>query len=281
MSERIDASGPNSAQIEFWNGETADTWVSQQEQLDRLLQPLSDRALARAAVRAGERVLDVGCGAGATALGLAARGAQVTGIDISAPMLARARQRAAASSASVEFVLADAMQHPFDADYDLLFSRFGVMFFADPAAAFGRLRGALRNGGRTCFVCWRAMRENPWLAVPMSAALAHVPPLPPVDPRAPGGFAFADPDYLRGILDTAGFRDVRIETLDTDLTLGVDVEAAYALFNRIGPARPLLAQADDATRTAAAAAVRAALAAHAGPEGVRLGAACWLVTAER
>lgn len=279
MSERIEASGPNATQIEFWNGEAAEAWVRHEADLDRLLAPLSERALERAAVRPGERVLDVGCGAGATSLALVARGARVTGIDISAPMLARARERASAAGADAGFVLADATHHRFDPEHDLLFSRFGVMFFADPIAAFRNLRGGLRDTGRACFLCWRALRENPWIGAPLGAVLAHLPSQPPADPRAPGGFAFADPDYLNGILNSAGFREVRIESLDAELTLGADLESAYTLFSRISPLRALLAEADTATRAAAESAARAALAAHAGDAGVRLGAACWVVSA--
>jgi SAM-dependent methyltransferase len=279
MSEQIEAHGPNAAQIEFWNGEAAEAWVRHEADLDRLLATLSERALERAAVRPGERVLDVGCGAGATTLALAARGARVTGIDISGPMLARARTRAEAVGADAAFVLADATQHRFDPEHDLLFSRFGVMFFADPIAAFRNLRGGLRDTGRACFLCWRALRENPWIGAPLGAVLAHLPSQPPADPRAPGGFAFADPAYVQEILTEAGFRDIGIEPLETELTLGADLDSAYTLFSRISPLRALLASADAATRAAAESAARAALAAHAGKAGVKLGAACWVVSA--
>jgi SAM-dependent methyltransferase len=278
---KLDAQGPNATQIEFWNGDMAETWVQNQMDLDRVLTPLTGPLLDRAAVRAGTRVLDVGCGTGTTSLALTARGARVTGVDISAPMLAHGRRRAAAAGADITYILADASSHTFAADYELLFSRFGVMFFADPVVTFRQLRNALSASGRVCFLCWRALRENPWIAVPLGAAMAQLPPQPPADPRAPGGFAFADPDYLRGILAGAGFSDVGIEPLDAELTLGDSLDSAFALFARIGPLRALLANQPPAAREAAEAAARTALAPDVGPGGVRLGGACWLVTASR
>jgi SAM-dependent methyltransferase len=279
--DALDATGPNATQIEFWNGAMAETWVRNQADLDRVLAPLTGPLLDRAAVRQGLRVLDVGCGTGTTSLALAARGAEVTGVDISAPMLAHARRRAADAGANATFVLADAAQHTFAGEHHLLFSRFGVMFFADPVAAFRQLRGALTEDGRLCFLCWRALLQNPWIALPLMAALAHLPPQATPDPRAPGGFAFADADYVRDILARAGFRDVAIEPLDAELTLGDTLESAFSLFVRIGPLSAALANQQSAVRAAAEAAARAALAPHATSRGVRLGGACWLVTANR
>ncbi|TDJ25619.1 MAG: class I SAM-dependent methyltransferase, partial [Gammaproteobacteria bacterium] len=152
MSE-IEASGPNEAQIEYWNSWMGERWVQNQEDLDQLLAPLSEAAINATALQEGERVLDVGCGCGTTSLVMADRGAITTGIDVSRPMLEHARTRAEGRS-NPEFVLADAALHEFNGDFDLLFSRFGVMFFVEPVAAFANLRSALRPGGRVCFLCW-------------------------------------------------------------------------------------------------------------------------------
>src|SRR6185369_15072156 len=182
------------------------------------------RAMDAAAVAAGERVLDVGCGCGSTTIELARRAGptgHVVGADISGPMLADARARtAAAGLGNVELVHADAQTHAFPPSaFDLVFSRFGVMFFADPTAAFANLRGALRPGGRLAFVCWRSLPENPWMAVPLMAALQHLPPPTIPGPEDPGPFSFADRGRVERILGGAGWSDVTVTPLDETLTL--------------------------------------------------------------
>jgi ubiquinone/menaquinone biosynthesis C-methylase UbiE len=157
-------SSDNHEQIEYWNGRAGETWVAAQEQLDAMLAPISDALVERAEVMSGERAVDVGCGCGDTTLALAARGATVWGIDISEPMLNRARARAPAG-AKVAFARTDAATQAFTPDHELVFSRFGVMFFADPHGAFRNLRTALTEGGRVCFVCWQAPQLNPWMAI--------------------------------------------------------------------------------------------------------------------
>src|SRR5881628_2723223 len=161
--------------------------------------------MERARIGAGERVIDIGCGCGDTTIALARRvgpAGLVLGIDVSAPMLARAADAAReAGVAHVRFEHADAQTHRFPAQaFDVLYSRFGVMFFSDPAAAFGNLRTALRPGGRLGFVCWQAVPENPWIAVPLEAAAQHMALPPPPAPGAPGPFSFADPERVRRIL---------------------------------------------------------------------------------
>jgi len=237
-------------------------------------------------VRPGERVLDVGCGVGQTTLELAERvgpSGSVLGIDISTPMLARARERArAAGLANVRFENADAQTHAFTPEsVDLVYSRFGVMFFADPTAAFANLLRALRPGGRLAFVCWQAMTENAWMRESLAAVLKHVAPPPPADPHAPGPFAFADAARVRGILERAGFRAVRHEAVPGQLSLGASLDEAVSFAVEIGPASRLLKEAPEAARAAAVAELRKALEAHVTPKGVDLGYATWIVTAER
>jgi len=277
-------SGPNAAQIEFWNGDAARAWTDNQARMDALLAPLSARVHAVLALRSGERVLDVGCGCGGTTLELAARGALATGVDISEPMLVRARERAAEGAAKprADFVLADASTHRFEPTFDAIFSRFGVMFFADPIAAFANLRTALKPGGRLAFVCWQAPRDNPWISVPVGAARAQLPEPPPADPRAPGPFAFADRAYLNEVLMKAGFDAVALEPFEATLALGRSVDEALEFTARVGPLSRALADAPADARARAIAAVRVALAGVAAADGaVRLAARVWIATGRR
>lgn len=271
----------NQEQIDYWNGEAGATWVTAQERLDAMLAPISDALIDRAAVRAGERAIDVGCGCGATSIELARRGAAVWGIDISGPMLDRARSRSAGVK-NVAFSRKDAAEADFTPDHDLLFSRFGVMFFADPPGAFRNLHGALRAKGRLAFVCWQAPRDNPWVAIAGRAIQPFLPePEVEPDPKAPGPFAFADPDYVRGILDAAGFAAIELEDFRTTLHLADDLEKAIEFQGQVGPVARALAELEGEKREAALAATRDALAPHVTDAGLDLGAACWIVTARR
>lgn len=255
-------------------------WAEIREPLERQLAPLGRRAVAALAPRPGERVLDIGCGGGETALDLAravAPDGTVVGIDRSAAVLAFA-QRAADGCARVRFVHADAQSFRFEpAAFDAAFSRFGVMFFADPTAAFLNIRRSLKPTGRLAFVCWRALAENPLDLLPLRAAAAHVPPQPPHDPDAPGPFAFANPARVRGILERAGFGEIAITAHDEPVGSG-DLETMLAVCSRVGALGKILRENPE-IRAAALPAVRAALAAHDGPDGVRLNAATWVVTA--
>jgi SAM-dependent methyltransferase len=269
----------NAEQIEFWNGDAGAMWAKRQDRMDALLAPITEGVMQACDVGRGDQALDVGCGCGDTTLKLAQRGATATGIDISQPMLARARERSAASKLAVDFVLGDAATTRFERRFDALFSRFGVMFFADPTAAFRNLHSALRDRGRVCFVCWRPPQLNPWIAVPFGAAQPLLPPQPPVDPRAPGPFAFAEPDYVERILTDAGFRNVSVAPFDTELVLGRDVASALEMVCDVGPLSRSLATLEPAQRSAIVEAVRAPLAANLKSHGVALGAACWIVRA--
>jgi ubiquinone/menaquinone biosynthesis C-methylase UbiE len=284
----IDTSGPNAEQIQFWNDEMARRWVAFHTALDTQLASLGQRAMDAALIRSGERVLDIGCGCGATTLELARRvgpSGAATGIDISVPMLTEARRLAAAAGVSnVRYEQADAQTQRFESgSVDLLFSRFGVMFFADPRAAFANLLTALRSGGRLAFVCWRSAPENPWVAVPMMAAMQHIQlPAPPA-PDAPGPFAFADADRVRGILADAGFGAIDIVAVDEVLTVGGarDIDHAVTFLLELGPTARALREADPAAVPAVAKAVRAALEPYQTANGVQMAGAIWVVTARR
>ena len=267
----------NAAQIDYWNAAAGATWVELNDTLDRQLAPLGDAAIVALAPRPGERILDIGCGAGATTAALAdmvAPGGRVTGIDVSRPLLDHARRRGSAA----EFVEADAQTADLGQGHDAAFSRFGVMFFDAPAAAFANIRRALRPGGRLTFVCWRPLAENPWMRDPVMAAMPLLPPAPPPDPLAPGPFAFADPERVRAILAEAGFAAIAIAPYDTHLTIGADLDAAVRTALRVGPLGMALREQPERTGDVVAA-VRGALEPYATAEGVKVPAAVWIVTA--
>jgi SAM-dependent methyltransferase len=255
-------------------------WAEVREALELQLAPLGRRALAALAPRPGENVLDVGCGGGDTALDLArsvAPDGTVVGVDLSAAVLAFAR-RTAKGRARVRFVEGDAQLFPFEpASFDAAFFRFGVMFFADPIAAFVNIRRSLTPGGRLAFVCWRALEENALDSVPLRAASPHLPPQPAHDPDAPGPFAFANPDRVRGILESAGFGEIEITAHDEPVGSG-DLDTMLAVCSRVGALGKILRENPE-LRAVTLPPVRSALAAHDGPDGVRLNAAIWAVTA--
>jgi SAM-dependent methyltransferase len=279
--------GPNADQIRYWNELAGPRWVALQGLIDAQIAAFGQRAMEQGRIGAGERVVDVGCGCGHTTLEIARRvgpTGSVTGVDIASAMIERAQQAVRdAGLTQVHFENADAQLHTFEpGGFDVVFSRFGVMFFADPAAAFANLREALRPGGRLTFVCWQALQCNPWMFVPFSAALQHVPPPPRPAPDAPGPFAFADPERVRGILARAGFADVAIEAATEILTIGDgSLDRAVEFLTETGPTAHLLRQASAEVRPVVTEAVRDALAPFLTPDGVRLGAAAWLVTASR
>jgi SAM-dependent methyltransferase len=275
---------PNAEQRAYWNEQAGPGWVENQERLDAQIRAHGRVALEALAPTKGEAILDVGCGCGDSTLTLGERvgpDGRVLGIDLSAPMLARARERAAAAGLRhVAFEQADAQVRPFAGDFDGVFSRFGVMFFESPEKAFANLRTALRPGGRLAFACWRAPQLNPWLAVPAAAAAPLLPPRPPLDPLAPGPFAFADGSRVERILASAGFAAIAVEAVDVPMSLA-SLDEASAFMLEIGPVGAALreAKADDALRERVRLAVREALSAHTVDGVTRLGSSIWRVTA--
>ena len=238
----------NATQIEFWNGETGRNWVTHDALMEAMLQPLGESVMDALAPAPGEHVLDVGCGCGHTSLSLADRvgvEGSVTGIDISAPMLAVASHFAAGRS-SIQFVEADAQTHAFEPErYDIVFSRFGVMFFEDPVAAFTNIHSAMRASGRLAFCCWQPRAVNPFMTVPAMAALELLPAPPEMPPRTPGPFAFEEADYVTEVLTSAGFESVAVTPLQQPLTFGRGMSLA-AIVERLVQIGPIAQMVRDA-----------------------------------
>lgn len=285
----LGSDGPNAAQVAYWSETTGPKWVALQEALDAQIGPLGELAIARAAIRTGERALDVGCGCGQSLLHLAERvgpeGA-VLGVDVSAPMLERAAARlreAGLDHAQVR--RADAQTARFDdPPFDHLFSRFGVMFFSDPQAAFANLRSALRPDGQLTFVCWQPLARNPWMSIPAQAIASQVTLPPPPEPGAPGPYAFADRERVRSILESAGWRDVSHESVERELRLGGGgLEGAVALGLSMGPAAMAMRLAEErgetVDREAMRRAITDALVPHLRDGDVWLPSASWIVQA--
>jgi SAM-dependent methyltransferase len=270
----------NETQIAIWNGAAGHGWVAAQATLDGMFAPF-DTLLANEVRDPPRHLLDIGCGTGGTALAFARRfgtRSRYTGIDVSAPMLERAHERALAANVAADFLQGDAQTHPFaPASFDLMISRFGVMFFGDPVAAFTNLRRAAAPGAWLRAVAFRAPAENPFMLTAERAAQPYLPDLPKRDAAAPGQFAFADATRVRGILEGGGWTGVDLEPVDVVCTFA---ESALELYlTRLGPVGLVLAQVEEAIRVKALAAVRAAFQTYVhGPE-VRFTAACWMVRA--
>lgn len=275
----------NAEQIAEWNGVLGQRWVAMQQQVDRIVAPFGDAALKAASPRTGERVIDVGCGCGETSIAMARMvgpSGAVIGIDVSQPMLAVARSRGALTDcAQLAFREGDASEAELPANIDLLFSRFGVMFFGQPAAAFRHLRKALRTGGRCVFVCWRTPRDNAWAMTPLSAAreAMNITP-PPADRDAPGPFAFADDERLRAILSSAGFSDIGVQRFDAAIFLGATPRSAAEAVVQMGPVSRLVREVGVEHLPVIVGAVERVLTPLASADGqVSLNGSSWIVSA--
>jgi SAM-dependent methyltransferase len=271
----------------LFNDRVGSAWTLLQDRTDAYLDPLGLAAMARLGLSPGERVVDVGCGCGQTLVelvGLVGPHGRVFGVDINEPMLARARARSALHP-NVELVLGDAQTYVFrSAAFDAVFSRFGVMFFGDPRAAFANLRKALRPGGRLSFVCWQELARNPWADLPLRALLALLPDSPvaaTVRTGATGPFGLADRALIERVLAGAGFTAVAVEPFATSVHLGaaMTLDEAVDYCRQIGPASRCIADVPAERRPGLEAALRAALAPHVTARGLWLDAAAWLVTA--
>ncbi len=276
----------NSDQIDYWNGPAGQRWVEHSDRLDAMLAPFADRVLAQANAMRDEQIIDIGCGAGALTLlatQAAGDGASALGVDVSLPLLALARQRAQASGSTARFEHGDASQFDAPGQFDLMISRFGVMFFEQPAAAFASLRKTIKPGGRLAFICWQALAKNDWAFAPLQAALPFFDSPPePGDPNAPGPFAFQDRDRLAALLDEAGWKAVGIDPVETEMTLpGDTLEESAAFMMQLGPLSRLLAAQEIDSRPVEAALQELMRQHQKGDGRIRMKSACWLVSASQ
>jgi SAM-dependent methyltransferase len=276
----------NADQAEAWGGEEGQHWVAYADAYDAMSGPFNDGLLGAAAIAVGEQILDVGCGCGATTFEAArrARDGFALGIDLSEPMLAVARRRARELElTNVGFVRGDAQVYPLEpARHDVAISRFGVMFFADPVAAFANIGRSLKAEGRIAFVCWQEMLANEWIALPGMALAAHVP-LPDLgEGGAPGPFSLAEPMRIEAILESAGFADTRVKERRASMKLPGSTPGEFERFLRALPVvRHILADADPEAAERGMRAVLEILEPRFGSEGLHLEGATWLVTATR
>jgi SAM-dependent methyltransferase len=289
-------------QARLWNGPSGRAWVDNQELLDQVFKPLEDLLVEAASSKSRHAVLDVGCGAGATTLAVAARleradgtaqdkpfvqAASVepasavrgcVGVDISELLIALARARAERAHTPATFICANAQTYTFEpASFDLILSRFGVMFFDDPVAAFGNLRRAARHGGELGVITWRSAAENPFMTTAERAAAPLLPNLPPRQPDAPGQFALANDRRMRAILEASGWREIDISPVDVTCTMATQELPRYV--TRLGPVGLALQEADASTRARVTDTVLPAFEPFIDSDQVRFTAACWMVEA--
>ncbi len=279
----------NAEQISYWNGEAGQRWAERDDLMARLLAPLADALLDHAGIEGSQRALDIGCGGGSQSLALAQRlgaDASVLGVDVSTPLLEVARRKIdseGSGHARLDFLLADAADYAFEpASFDLLFSRFGVMFFTDPEMAFRNLRQALRPDGRLVFCCWQSLADNDWVRIPLQAALQHLPAPVMLDPSEPGPFAFADADRVRRILQSSGFSAIDIHSHRPRINFGESpsvLDSAREI-TMIGPVSRLMAEQPAETLEAVFTSVAAALEPFYQQGQVSLPGAVWFVSAQ-
>lgn len=271
----------NHDQAVLWNANAGQTWAELQELLDRVLAPFVEPVVAAGFPGLGGRVVDIGCGAGATTRAMARKlgpGGLALGVDISGPLVETAKARAAQEGLAAAFLQADAQTYAFEAEaFDAVISRFGVMFFDDPEAAFANIRRGVRRDGRLAFVAWRSPAENPFMTTGVRAAAPFLPQMPAPVPDAPGQFGFADGARVRRILEAAGWRDVEVAPLDLPLSLAEADLMTYV--TRMGPAGLALQNADDDMRAGIVQALADAFRPFVRDGEARFDTACWLATA--
>ena len=273
----------NNAQAELWEN-AGPFWLEEQKRFDERVDVHGLRAIAAVDPSPGESVLDIGCGTGSSAFQIATRlgpSGSVVGADISGSMVSAAKSRAAAAGVSnVSFVRADAQVHTFDQPFDLVFSRFGIMFFEDPPAAFANIHRTLKPTGRIGFACWQSPMKNSWVGAPLEA-INRILPVPfGADPDAPGPFSLANPDKVRDLLTGAGFSSVELAPNEAKVPMGASVDDAAAFLLRLLPPTAGLSESDPPLAQKALEAIRGALQPFDGPDGVLIDSATWIVTAQ-
>lgn len=282
------ADGPNDVQSRYWNDEGGPSWVGKERMYEQMLEPFDVALLEAVQPATGERVLDIGCGFGTTSIAMAQRGTRVLGVDISAPMIERARERAAAVGADARFTLGDAQTDALDGPHDVVVSRFGVMFFSDPVAAFANIAAATADDGRLTFVCWQPMDRNPWMTLPTEVVRGLLDdPAPAVAPTGampgPNPFAFGDAAFVERVLSEAGWSDIALASCEPVIGLGAGDGVPGAVEQALNGSavKALLSQGDTSVRERAAAELSERFRPHLVGDTVRMPSAAWLVTARR
>ncbi len=288
MIDHIKAEGPNSDEIDYWNGPQGQKWANYNRLTDLMYQHFGDKTIERAALKPGERILDVGCGCGATTLKLAkllAPGGDITALDVSTVMLAIAREKTKSAAVPIKIINADAETYELDsASFDVMFSQFGLMFFANPVAAFVNFHRALKPNGRIAFVCWRGPELNPWYITPFEAVRHYMPEMEAPNPDAPASpFSFESREKVEKMLSDAGFVDVQLESFETTIRMGDgDLESCVdyvAAFN--GPVAGILRNAGEAATPAIIETLRVAMEPYHTGKYLELAASPWIVSARR
>jgi SAM-dependent methyltransferase len=274
----------NQEQREFWSDIKGDLWVTLQPRIDTMLATFGDKALDTLNPQSGERILEIGCGTGTTTLALGGRvgtSGEILAADLSRPMLNKAIERANVSAEHpITFVEADAQVHSFPtATFDAVYSRFGVMFFDDPIAAFRNIGKAVRPGGRMAYVCWADRKANPWIRIPAGAAKTCLDlPAPPPD-DAPGQFSMENEGRVQQILHDAGWSDIGLERFTVDGSIGSDAADAARFITKMGPMSEPFALADSDTQNKTLQVIEEALTPYSNDSGVTLGFSTWIVSA--
>ena len=269
---------PNQAQRDYWQTRLA--WVDRQEQMDLQLGVFGLAAMEALGDISGMNVLDVGCGCGQTTLQIKERvgNGSVVGVDISEKLLEVARRR---GEGAIEFVEADAQLHAPQGPYDVIFSRFGVMFFADPAVAFRNLRASTSDLAKLSMVCWQGPEQNPWMTVPNRAAMTLVD-LPPRSPDAPDPFSFANSDWVAEMLEDAGWTNVDVRDFRTEVKIGGGVNSRLAALHayEFSPVKAVVDSDPDIGSDSVVDLMEAALTPHQEDGIVQLPGAAWVFTAD-
>ena len=277
----------NSKQKEFWSGKGGDYWVVKQNEMDTMLNPLGEKALAKLDLKADSNVLDVGCGCGATTLEIAKKvtNGMVTGLDISVPMLDQAKSQSSVEGISnVEFRVFDVQADQLDnEEYDNVYSRFGVMFFEDPYEAFKNIYASMKNGGKLSFVCWQDPALNPWQSLSLQVIKEYLDmPSPP--PRSPGPFAFQEKDYVQDILEQSGFSKINFDNNQEEITMfsGKTLQDASEDYLAINPVvTEMLKDSPDDLKIKIVESLKEAFGEFYMGDGLLFPSATWIVTAEK
>ena len=276
----------NSESQKYWNEEGGNKWADNIDVVEGMIMSLHDMLIEQIAATESESVLDIGCGGGITSIKLAEQvgpAGSVLGVDVSEPILAVANSRAKGIS-NLDFQHSDAATAELGEDrFDIITSRFGVMFFDDPVIAFANLHTALKPSGRMVFICWRSLEDNPWMSEPAKAAFEILPPPADAekpDPKAPGPFSLADPDHLQSILSSAGFNNIELQAMDKAISMG-NLDDTIAFLMKMGPAAEVLKEANEEQKQTVGKAMKEIMSKYISDKDVKVPSATWIVSASK